>query len=69
MLHVRLIYNEDFNHCPFNNLIRNITPLKQSSIHIAVQTPVSPIIGASMAAKVKRTTQMLKNLNHNRFKL
>ena len=37
-----------------------MNPRKQSSMHIASHTPFSPIEGASEAAKVRRTAQMLK---------
>ena len=54
-----LIASGNFYPFPFSNLIKNIIPLKQSSIHIASQTPLSPIEGARHEAKLRRTAHIL----------
>ena len=47
-------------HLPHFIRARNIIPRKQSSMHMAIHTPCNPIVGASSAASVSRTAQMLK---------
>lgn len=49
-------------HLLLDNRIRKIVPLKHSSMHIASQTPCSPIVFTNSADNVMRTVQML-----NRF--
>ncbi|CDA22225.1 unknown [Bacteroides sp. CAG:144] len=46
-------------HLPHFIRARNIIPRKQSSMHIAIHTPCSPMEGASKAASVRRTAQIL----------
>lgn len=48
------------SHAPLRSLHRKIIPLKQSSIHIAIHTPLSPIVGARMAARGILTSHMLE---------
>ena len=49
-----------FNQRWRNRRIKNITPRKLSSTHIAIHTPFKPNEGASSAANDKRTAQILK---------
>lgn len=48
-----------FIHLPERSLPRNNNPLTQSSMHIAIQTPTSPMVEASNVASVIRTIHML----------
>ena len=43
-----------------NSLIRKIMPRKHNSMHMAIHTPLSPIVGANKAASDSRIAQMLK---------
>lgn len=48
-----------FIHRPRKRRSRKMVPRKQSSMHMAVQTPWRPREGAKAAASVRRTAQML----------
>ncbi len=47
------------SHRPRKRRSRKMVPRKQSSMHMAVQTPWRPSEGAKAAASVRRTAQML----------
>ena len=54
-----LISASYFIHRPRKRRSRKMVPRKQSSMHMAVQTPWRPSEGAKAAASVRRTAQML----------
>lgn len=55
------VFSPWFSHDPFMSRQRNIAPRKHSSMHMAVQTPASPMAGAKRAAMGSLTSQMLES--------